>query len=232
MGLVSQSYGGHSGRETPGPIPNPEAKPASADGTALVRVWESRSPPNTTSHESPESPSPVTRGSRHSTHNTPTTSPALTPPDRRQHPSPDAPTTNPATAPHPPPHHRDPTTAPANSDTHPTSPEHSPAATNRRMQGFVSNWRCGRRTDTVLASERRLRDRVHFPRLLYYRRRLNDYPCLMSAKAGRFAVRRTVAWRGSGSRQLFHAGMARGTRGRRRGRYLSIERGTSPNRGP
>ena len=47
--LVSQSYGGHSGRETPGPIPNPEAKPASADGTALARVWESRTPPNTTS---------------------------------------------------------------------------------------------------------------------------------------------------------------------------------------
>ena len=30
---------------TPGPIPNPEAKPSSADGTALVRVWESRSSP-------------------------------------------------------------------------------------------------------------------------------------------------------------------------------------------
>ena len=37
--------GGYSGRETPGPIPNPEAKPASADGTALDRVWESKSPP-------------------------------------------------------------------------------------------------------------------------------------------------------------------------------------------
>ncbi len=81
MGLVSQSYGGHSGRETPGPIPNPEAKPASADGTALVRVWESRSPPNTTSHESPESPSPVTRGSRHCTHTRPAhTRPAHTRP--------------------------------------------------------------------------------------------------------------------------------------------------------
>ena len=34
-----------SGRETPGPIPNPEAKPARADGTALGRVWESRLPP-------------------------------------------------------------------------------------------------------------------------------------------------------------------------------------------
>src|SRR5687767_8941493 len=28
--------GGDSGRETPGYIPNPEAKPSSADGTALV----------------------------------------------------------------------------------------------------------------------------------------------------------------------------------------------------
>ena len=59
--LVSQSYGGHSGRETPGPIPNPEAKPASADGTALARVWESRTPPNTTSHK-PEPPNPPGRG--------------------------------------------------------------------------------------------------------------------------------------------------------------------------
>src|SRR5947209_9564628 len=32
--------------ETPGPIPNPEAKPFSADGTALVTGWESRSPPD------------------------------------------------------------------------------------------------------------------------------------------------------------------------------------------
>ena len=32
------------GGETPGPIPNPEAKPARADGTALGRVWESRLP--------------------------------------------------------------------------------------------------------------------------------------------------------------------------------------------
>ena len=34
--------------ETPGPIPNPEAKAHCADGTALVRVWESRSPPDLT----------------------------------------------------------------------------------------------------------------------------------------------------------------------------------------
>ncbi len=43
---AEQCFGGHSGRETPGLIPNPEAKPASADGTALGRVWESRTPPN------------------------------------------------------------------------------------------------------------------------------------------------------------------------------------------
>src|SRR6185369_6656863 len=42
----SQRYGGHSGRETPGPIPNPEVKPASANGTAPDRMWESRTPPN------------------------------------------------------------------------------------------------------------------------------------------------------------------------------------------
>src|SRR3954447_18336112 len=45
----SQRYGGHSGRETPGPIPNPEVKPASANGTAPDRMWESRTPPNNTS---------------------------------------------------------------------------------------------------------------------------------------------------------------------------------------
>lgn len=38
--------GGHSGGETPGHIPNPEAKPTSADGTAPARVWESRTPPD------------------------------------------------------------------------------------------------------------------------------------------------------------------------------------------
>src|SRR5689334_13232313 len=37
--------GGVGGGGTPGPMPNPEAKPSSADGTALARVWESRSPP-------------------------------------------------------------------------------------------------------------------------------------------------------------------------------------------
>jgi hypothetical protein len=46
--VLVKCFGGHSGRETPGLIPNPEAKPASADGTALVRVWESRTPPDST----------------------------------------------------------------------------------------------------------------------------------------------------------------------------------------
>ena len=41
-----KGYGGHSVGETPGPIPNPEAKTHSADGTASGRMWESRSPPD------------------------------------------------------------------------------------------------------------------------------------------------------------------------------------------
>ena len=45
-GCVSSCYGGHSVEETPGSIPNPEAKLDRADGTALGRVWESRSPPD------------------------------------------------------------------------------------------------------------------------------------------------------------------------------------------
>src|SRR5699024_8105354 len=44
--VVSLCYGGHSVEETPGSIPNPEAKLDRADGTALGRVWESRSPPD------------------------------------------------------------------------------------------------------------------------------------------------------------------------------------------
>src|SRR3954452_338909 len=40
-------FGGHGEGETPGPIPNPEVKPFSADGTALETVWESRTPPDT-----------------------------------------------------------------------------------------------------------------------------------------------------------------------------------------
>src|SRR5699024_7510812 len=45
-GWVSSCYGGHSVEGTPGSIPNPEAKLDCADGTALGRVWESRSPPD------------------------------------------------------------------------------------------------------------------------------------------------------------------------------------------
>ena len=37
--------GGHRGRVPPVPIPNTEVKPATADGTACVGVWESRSLP-------------------------------------------------------------------------------------------------------------------------------------------------------------------------------------------
>ena len=40
-----REFRGHSGGGTPGPIPNPEVKPSSADGTARETVWESRSPP-------------------------------------------------------------------------------------------------------------------------------------------------------------------------------------------
>ena len=41
----------HSYRETPGPIPNPEAKPVRADGTATGRLWESKSPPTPNNKE-------------------------------------------------------------------------------------------------------------------------------------------------------------------------------------
>ena len=56
-----------SGGETPGPIPNPEAKPARADGTAPGREWESRLPPtqqlqNTKTGTRPPSPHTGDRG--------------------------------------------------------------------------------------------------------------------------------------------------------------------------
>ena len=50
---AERCFGGHSGGETPGLIPNPEAKPSSADGTALGRVWESRTPPDSTYSRGP-----------------------------------------------------------------------------------------------------------------------------------------------------------------------------------
>ena len=43
---IDNCYGGHSERETPGHIPNPEAKTLSADGTARGTLWESRTPPD------------------------------------------------------------------------------------------------------------------------------------------------------------------------------------------
>jgi hypothetical protein len=45
---VSRCFGGHSERETPGLIPNPEAKTLCADGTAGGTLWESRTPPDLT----------------------------------------------------------------------------------------------------------------------------------------------------------------------------------------
>ena len=47
---INKCFGGHSERETPGHIPNPEAKTLSADGTAGETLWESRTPPDLT-HE-------------------------------------------------------------------------------------------------------------------------------------------------------------------------------------
>lgn len=38
--------GGYSGGDTPGSVPIPVAKPASADGTALLRVWETKTLPH------------------------------------------------------------------------------------------------------------------------------------------------------------------------------------------
>lgn len=43
--MVFRFSGGHSGRETPGPIPNPVVKPSNADGTARGIVWESKTLP-------------------------------------------------------------------------------------------------------------------------------------------------------------------------------------------
>src|ERR1019366_3755617 len=59
MEISLYSYGGHSEGETPGPIPNPEAKPFSADGTALVTVWESRTPPDIYCEKSPHRAQPA-----------------------------------------------------------------------------------------------------------------------------------------------------------------------------
>jgi hypothetical protein len=44
--LSSKVFGGNSEEETPVPIPNTAVKLFSADGTAWVTAWESRTPPN------------------------------------------------------------------------------------------------------------------------------------------------------------------------------------------
>src|SRR5699024_6111854 len=54
--LVVWLCGGYSGRVTPGSVPIPVAKPASADGTALQGVWETRSLPH--DHASYHHPAP------------------------------------------------------------------------------------------------------------------------------------------------------------------------------
>ena len=43
--VINEIPGGYCGGVTPVPIPNTEVKLTSADGTILVTVWESRSPP-------------------------------------------------------------------------------------------------------------------------------------------------------------------------------------------
>lgn len=48
MNTVDRFAAVNSVGETPGPIPNPEAKPYSANGTATDRMWESRTPPQHT----------------------------------------------------------------------------------------------------------------------------------------------------------------------------------------
>ena len=45
-GVIVEICGGHGPGETPGSIPNPEAKAWHGDGTALDRVWESSAPPH------------------------------------------------------------------------------------------------------------------------------------------------------------------------------------------
>lgn len=51
--LNTKTCGGHSTGETPSNIPNLEAKPGSANGTATDRLWESRTPPQHTSGKRP-----------------------------------------------------------------------------------------------------------------------------------------------------------------------------------
>ena len=52
-GWCVETFGGFGEGETPGPIPNPEVKPFSADGTAWEPVWESRTPPDSYCRKAP-----------------------------------------------------------------------------------------------------------------------------------------------------------------------------------
>ena len=70
-----QSCGGHSTGETPSNIPNLEAKPGSANGTATARLWESRTPPQHSSRgglehcsNPPLFPTPTRTHIPHTTH--------------------------------------------------------------------------------------------------------------------------------------------------------------------
>ena len=86
---VRDRAGGHGGRETPGPIPNPEVKPSSADGTARGSVWESRKPPDHTTipaggrepHQGPPPPAGGQPFNNHTSTRHPTRQPG--PPDNR-----------------------------------------------------------------------------------------------------------------------------------------------------
>ncbi len=53
--------GGHGPGETPGPIPNPEAKAWHGDGTAPERMWESSTPPHSPYERGPHTGSPFLR---------------------------------------------------------------------------------------------------------------------------------------------------------------------------
>ena len=59
----------NSGEATPGPIPNPEAKTPSANGTAPARTRKSRTPPST--HHPPHHPHKTTAGGNNNNTTTP-----------------------------------------------------------------------------------------------------------------------------------------------------------------
>ena len=62
-GKVDKIGGGHGQGETPGPIPNPEAKALHGDGTAPERVWESSAPPLSHDTDPPVEPTWAPGGS-------------------------------------------------------------------------------------------------------------------------------------------------------------------------